>query len=137
MRPFAPGLLLAVAVGGAAGSVLRYVVGVAVHERVGDGTAFPVATLLVNVSGSLLLGFLVHAMLESGQVAPATRLLLTAGFCGGFTTFSTFSLETVRLLESGASRTAVAYVVASVTLSAAAAFLGIWGARLLLSLRGR
>src|SRR4051812_40935639 len=82
-----------VALGGAVGSVIRYVVGVAVQSR--SGLDFPAGTLLVNLTGSFLLGFLIHYALETPAITPELRGLLTTGFCGGYTTFSTFSYETV------------------------------------------
>ena len=113
-------LVLAIAIGGAAGSVARWAVG----TLASPGATFPWATLAVNVGGSLLLGVLLGASLLA--TAPAElRLALTVGFCGGFTTFSTFSAETVRLLLDGAWVKAGAYVAASVLLSVAAAAAGI------------
>src|SRR3954471_18498548 len=86
-----------VAVGGAVGSVMRYVVGVAVQSR--TGMDFPLGTLLVNISGCLLLGFLIHYALATPAITPEIRALLTTGLCGGYTTFSTFSYETVTLIS--------------------------------------
>ena len=137
MSPYAPSYLAAVALGGAIGSVCRYALGIAVHERFAAAQHLPLATLAINASGSLLLGFLLHAMLESGGVAPAMRLLLTTGFCGGFTTFSTFSVETVRLVEAGEGKLAASYVGASLLLSIAGALLGIWLARVAVGLKGQ
>jgi CrcB protein len=118
-----------VAAGGAVGSALRYVLSVAIQERA--GTAFPVATLLINITGSLLLGFLVQYGTASLTMSPESRLLLTTGFCGGYTTFSTFSYETARLVEDGSYARAGTYVGASMVLSLVAAGVGIWIARVL------
>src|SRR3954465_6652263 len=74
-----------VALGGAVGSVIRYVVGVAVQSR--SGLDFPAGPLLVNLTGSFLLGFLIHDALETPAITPELRGLLTTGFCGGYTTF--------------------------------------------------
>ena len=77
------------AVGGALGTVARYLVAGAVQARMIN--AFPAGTLFVNVGGSLLLGFLVRYALETPAVTPEVRALMTTGLCGGFTTFSAFS----------------------------------------------
>ncbi len=122
-----------VALGGAVGSVLRYVVGVAVQGR--TGLDFPVGTLLVNISGCLLLGFLIHYSLATPAVSPEVRALLTTGLCGGYTTFSTFSYETVTLIQDGDWRRATLYVGLSVVGSLLGVMLGIAGARQLLVLR--
>lgn len=126
-------LIFAVALGGAAGSVLRYVVGYAIQTRL--ITLFPVGTLVVNITGSLLLGFLLRFALDTPAVSAETRMLLTTGFCGGYTTFSTFSYETARLVEDGDWGRASAYVAASVVLSIAATFVGFALARGVVSAR--
>ena len=116
VAPF--GLLVgAVAIGGAAGSVARLLAGEAIQQRI--GTSFPVGTLVINVSGSLLLGFIIRIALDVPAVTPTTRALLTTGFCGGFTTFSTFSYDTAVLLENGTLIRASVYALASVLLSVA------------------
>jgi CrcB protein len=122
-----------VALGGAVGSVIRYVVGVAVQGR--SGLDFPVGTLLVNISGCLLLGFLIHYALATPAITPEVRALLTTGLCGGYTTFSTFSYETVALVQDGDWRRATLYVVLSVAGSIVGVMLGIAGAREILALR--
>jgi CrcB protein len=122
-----------VALGSAVGGVLRYLLGGWVQERA--GTTFPIQTLLINVTGSLLLGFLQQYALETSAVSPEVRTMLTIGFCGGYTTFSTFSFETVRLVEDGDWRRAALYVTLSVVLSVGAAILGIVAARELIALR--
>lgn len=118
----APSMLAAVAAGGGAGSVLRYVLGVW-WPRTGNG-AFPVTTLAVNVAGSLALGWLLRRF---GAVpgAPALRAALTVGVCGGFTTFSTFSVEVVTLLQAGRPGRALAYVVVSIAAGVAAAWMAL------------
>ena len=116
--------LVAVAVGGATGSVLRYLVGTALSRTAG---AFPTGTLLVNVLGSFAIGVLLRTTAD-GSVA---RLALAVGVCGGFTTFSAFSAETVTLLQEGRTSRALAYVAASMLLSVAATAAGFAaGARL-------
>src|SRR5262252_9418537 len=101
-------LIAAVAVGGALGSVARYLLGSFIQDRV--ATAFPVGTLVINVVGSVLLGFFVQIGLASSAFGPEIRFFLTTGFCGGFTTFSTFSYETFKLVEDGEYGPAGLYV---------------------------
>ena len=115
MNPF-----LQVAMGGAAGSVARYGVNRAAMAVFGPG--FPVATLIVNVAGSFLMGLLVALLAQRGN--DWSPLLMT-GLLGGFTTFSAFSLDAVSLWTRGQHATAVAYVAASVALSLAALVAGI------------
>ncbi len=120
--PFSPSLLLAVALGSAAGGVARYVLTRVVQDR--TEVAFPYGTLVVNIAGCLLIGVILQAALSSGRMSEAAQLLLTTGFCGGFTTFSTFSYESVRLIQAGAWPRAVAYVGVSVIGGLAAFWLG-------------
>jgi len=122
-------MLFAIALGGAAGSVARYLLGTALAGVV---SGFPLATLVINVTGSFLLGLL-FASLTDPAASPAVRAALTTGFCGGYTTFSTFSYETVALVERGAGARALLYVAGSVTLSLAATVAGIALARALRS----
>lgn len=110
--------VLAVAIGGAAGSVSRYAVSLAMARA---SAGFPVGTLLVNVAGSLLIGVLLRATAD-GTVS---RAALTVGFCGGFTTFSAFSVETVALLQQGRTSRALLYVLVSIVLSVLATFAGL------------
>lgn len=113
---------LALVAAGAVGAPLRYLVDGAVQERVGG--AFPWGTLAVNVSGSLLLGFVTGlALYHSFPATP--RAVLGGGFCGAYTTFSTFTFETARLVEEGARSEAVRNVLATVTAGAAAAAAGL------------
>ena len=112
---------LAVAAGGAAGTLARYAVGVA-WTRPG---VFPWWTLGINVAGSFVLGLVSGAAAARGGVPSATVVALSIGLCGGFTTFSAFSLETLALIQRGAWLRAGAYVTASVALAIAAAALGL------------
>jgi CrcB protein len=121
-----------VALGGAIGSAARYLVGVAVQSR--SGLDFPVGTLLVNLTGCVLLGFLIHYTLGT-PVSAEVRALLTTGLCGGYTTFSTFSYETVSLIQDGDWRRAALYVGLSVVGSLVGVTIGILGARELLDFR--
>lgn len=120
-----------VAIGGAVGSAARYALTLFVQSR--SDSTFPIATLLINVSGSILLGFLMRYGLEGTSVSPEVRLLLTTGFCGGYTTFSTFSYETARLLEDGEWSRGAAYIAASVVVSLIGTFVGFALARALLA----
>ena len=126
---------LYVAVGSAFGGVSRYVVGAAIQQRF--GLAFPMGTLLINITGSFLIGFILRLALGGTQMSPETRILLTTGFCGGFTTFSTFSYETATLIEGGQYRRATTYVVLSVVVSVVATFAGFALAQSALTFRSR
>ena len=121
-------LAIAVALGGAAGTLARWWIGGLAQEA---SATFPTGTLAIHVAGSLLLGFLARYLLET-SAPPELRLALTVGLCGGFTTFSTFSYETIALLEDGNVGRASAYVIASVVLSLAATWAGLALARLAL-----
>jgi CrcB protein len=122
-----------IALGGALGSLSRYWLG-GVIQRVYPGT-FPLGTLVINVTGSLLIGFLLRYSLDSAAVSAEVRAFLTIGFCGGYTTFSTFSWEAIRLIDDGDWRRATLYIAASVLLSLLATVLGIMLARQVLLLR--
>lgn len=128
-------LILAVALGSAVGGVVRFLLSAWIEQR--TASSFPYATLLVNISGSLLMGFLATWTFETAGVSTEVRALLTTGLCGGYTTFSTFSLETVALAEEGALGRAATYVLLSVSLSVLAALLGVYGARQLVIVRSR
>jgi CrcB protein len=114
---------LLIGVGGFAGAVARYVVDGVVAERTGGG--FPWGTLAINVSGSFVLGLL-FAMSAERAILPADiRGPLMIGFLGAYTTFSTFMLESWRLIESGAWTLAVANLGGSIALGLVAVFLGL------------
>ncbi len=122
MREFVATLWIAL--GGALGSVARYWVGIAVAEIA--GFAFPWGTLLINILGSFVIGYFGTLTIPDGP-RPASehmRLFVMVGICGGFTTFSAFSLQTVDLLRFGQTVPALAYVVASVVLSLLGTLLG-------------
>jgi len=128
-------LFWAVAVGAAVGGLSRYYLSLALTERLGD--AFPWGTLIINVTGSLLLGFLMRYAFASPAANVELRLLLVTGFCGGYTTFSTFSYETVQLLEDGRYERAITYVLASVAVALLATAAGFVLARELIAFRTR
>jgi len=111
-------LVLAVAAGGALGSVARYLAGIGATRAF--GLAFPWGTLIINIVGSFLIGAFVEMFALKWDLPQEARVFLTVGICGGFTTFSTFSLDAYVLMEHGEWLPAAAYVVASVVLSIAA-----------------
>jgi len=115
--------LLFVALGGAGGAVSRYLLANWIHEW-WEGHV-PIGTLLVNVLGSLLIGVFYVMVVEKGLVHPDWRGVLIVGFLGAFTTFSTFSLETVQLFEAGRTMHALAYMLASTLLCVLAAGVAI------------
>jgi CrcB protein len=121
MNPLAPSVLAAVAIGGAAGSLSRWLVVLAGIKLFGP--AFPWGTLAVNVLGSFAIGVLAEILSRGAE--PLLRPLLVTGFLGGFTTFSAFALEAVTLSRP----LGIAYVAASVVLSLAACALGVLVAR--------
>ena len=114
--------LLLVALGGAVGSVGRYLVGV-LAVRIA-GVTFPWGTLAVNVAGSFAIGILTELILRRFSGSPELRLLLITGFLGGFTTLSSFSLDAMVLFERGAVGLSAAYVLGTVGLSLAAIYAG-------------
>ncbi len=114
---------LMIASGGALGALLRFWSSQWVHSVMGRG--FPYGTLLVNIVGSLLMGFMFVMLLERFNLGPEWRGLIMIGFLGAFTTFSTFSLETLHLLNSGELLKAGLNVVLSVVLCIAAVWLGM------------
>ena len=122
-----------VALGAAIGGVSRYYFAGFVQQRA--GMDFPMGTFLVNISGSFLLGFIMRYALQSGVVSAETRALLTTGFCGGYTTFSTFSYETALMLEDREYGRASLYIGSSVAIAIVGTFLGFAAADRLLALR--
>lgn len=118
---------LVVALGGALGAMFRY--GVALLVGAFWKRDFPLATLLINVTGSFVLGFFATVATERSAIDPAIRLLVITGFLGAYTTFSTFEYETQRLAESGALGWAALNVITSVAAGFAAIQLGITLAR--------
>ena len=123
-----------IALGSALGGVGRYLAG-DLAQRLFQ-TTFPTGTLTVNIAGSFLLGLIIRYAIETPTLGPEMRAFLTIGFCGGFTTFSTFSFETAAMLEDGEWSRAALYITASVGLSLLATSLGFIAARGGLSLRG-
>jgi len=118
--------VISVMIGGAVGSAARYAVGLALGSP-GDG--FPWATFSVNVIGSFVLGLLSGFSLRSDLLPRSALLLLGTGLCGGFTTFSTLSMDTLGLYHAGQLGTAIAYVGGSLIGGLGAAALGVSIAR--------
>ncbi len=116
-------LILAIAVGGAIGAVARHLVNVQAAALMGFG--FPWGTLTVNILGSFLMGVLVETSAIAWSPDSALRAMLAVGVLGAFTTFSTFSLDTIVLYERGQMGLAAGYVIASVVLSIGGLFAGL------------
>ena len=125
MQPF-----LLVFVGSGLGGMLRYAVNLAAGALL--GMAFPWGTAFVNVAGSFTMGVVAGVLAIKGAGFDGWRLFLATGILGGFTTFSSFSLDTATLWERGATAAAGAYVLGSVVLSIAALFAGLWLTRAVL-----
>jgi CrcB protein len=113
-----PQFILAVALGGAIGSVARYLVGIASGKLF--GMDFPWGTLIINVTGSFLMGLFVGLFALKWDLSQTARIFLTVGICGGYTTFSTFSLDSFYLIQRGETLAASAYMIGSVVLSVGA-----------------
>lgn len=118
---------IAIAAGGALGALMRFWVSSGVYAL--TGRAFPWGTLIVNVAGSLLMGFLYILLLERLTIGPEMRAMLLIGFLGAFTTFSTFSIETLNLIEQADYFKAVLNMLVSVIACVAAAWAGVLLAR--------
>lgn len=114
--------ILAIFLGGGLGSVMRYGVQMLMHERIAAYN-FPWATFTVNIAGSFLIG-LFYALSARFNLSAEIRLFLTAGLCGGFTTFSTFSNDNLEMLRQGNGLMCVAYILLSVVLGICACFAG-------------
>ncbi len=112
-----------VGLGGAIGSILRYLASTLISNKF--LTTFPFGTMIVNITGCFLIG-LVYALAEGNKITPEWRFFLATGICGGYTTFSTFSLETFSLLREGQVLYASAYIGSSVVLGVLATFLPIY-----------
>jgi len=115
--------LIFIAMGGAIGALLRYGASLSVYSFMGRG--FPYGTLFVNVTGSLLMGLLSVMMLERFNIGPEWRAAVLVGVLGSFTTFSTFSIETLNLLEQGDVMRAVTNIVLSVLVCLVAVWFGV------------
>jgi len=117
------GTVLAVGVGGGLGALARYYIAGWVQP---PGVAFNWGIFVVNITGGLLMGMIVEASALRLNLSPELRSFLTVGILGGYTTFSTFSLDSALMLQKGQYGLAAAYVVGSVVLSIFALFAGLW-----------
>jgi CrcB protein len=111
--------LLLVGLGGSIGSIARYAVSLLIRSK-----SFPYATLSVNVIGSFIIGVVFAMSIKEAGLSNNWRLFLATGICGGFTTFSAFSLENMELLQNGKIGMALSYIIFSILLGIIATFLG-------------
>ncbi|MBG0918627.1 fluoride efflux transporter CrcB [Exiguobacterium sp. SRB7LM] len=111
-----------VGLAGAVGALARYGLGMMI-DSIGP-SAFPISTLLINLIGSFLLGWLTHMFLRTGKLSPQFVTIVGTGMIGSFTTFSTFSVETIRLLDESRIGLALLYVFLSITLGLGSSWLG-------------
>ncbi len=119
--------LLLVGIGGGIGSMLRFLVSV-VTSRFAQGT-FPLSTLLVNLSGCFLIGILVGLFAQPPYSDNNIKSLLITGFCGGYTTFSTFANENIVLIENQQIPMAIGYTLLSVVLGISLVWIGMWASQ--------
>ena len=112
---------LSVGIGGFFGSIMRYLIGLI---PVKDKTVFPIQTLFINVLGAFLIGVIISLFAKHTDWDENVMLMLKVGFCGGFTTFSTFSSEALKLMESGNRAAGILYILLSVLLGIAAVYCG-------------
>lgn len=110
-----------VGAGGCIGAVCRYLIGL-IPLR--EGSAFPIKTFFINVLGCFLIGMIAACAAKNSAVNPKLVLFLKVGICGGFTTFSSFALETSDLLENGSTGVALLYIILSIAVGVLAVFAG-------------
>lgn len=120
--------IILVGLGGGVGSILRYITSVITLKYY--SSTFPLATFIVNIVGCLIIGVLV-GLFDKNILSDDLKLLLITGFCGGYTTFSAFSLENILLLQSGHYLILITYIVASVLVSLFAIWIGLCLGRLI------
>ena len=118
---------IAIAGGGAIGALMRFYASNGIYAWLGRG--FPYGTLFVNITGSIAMGFLYILFIERLQVSPEVRAALLIGVLGAFTTFSTFSIETLNLMENGEITKAILNMLLSVSLCVIGAWLGVVAGR--------
>jgi CrcB protein len=121
MEGFAP--YIAIALGGMLGANARYVFGLYIADRL--GTSFPYGTFVINVTGSLVIGFFLTLVSERLPLNPLWRLFFATGFLGAYTTFSTYSYETATLIRDGAYTSALVYCLGSVVVGLVGVIAGI------------
>jgi CrcB protein len=121
------GMVFAVGVGGGLGALARYYIAGAIQSAV---TLFPWGIFVVNITGGFLMGLIVEGSALKFNLSPELRSFLTVGILGGYTTFSTFSLDSALLLQRGEYLQAAGYIIGSVVLSILALVAGLWIVRL-------
>ena len=119
--------ILLVGFGGFLGSVARYMSSVSIDQKL--NSTFPYGTFTVNLIGAFLLGLVYGWVAQNSNDASNTKLFLITGFCGGFTTFSTFAFENFNLLTNRMTTTSIAYSISSLLLGVLLVWIGIWIAR--------
>lgn len=112
--------ILAVGAGGFIGSVLRYLISLI---PITENLVFPIKTFMINIVGCFLIGLIALSLIKNMELSPQMLLFLKVGLCGGFTTFSTFALETTDLIKAGHISTAFLYIILSVFIGIAVIFL--------------
>jgi len=120
-------IYIAIALGGSLGAISRYWVSNATYSWLGNN--FPYGTLMVNLTGSLVMGFLTVVLIQRFDVSDEVRLGLIVGLLGSFTTFSTFSMDTIHWIETGALLKAISYILVSVIACVLGAWAGLAGAK--------
>ena len=123
------GVVAAIGIGGGIGALIRYYMASLIQPAWWPG--FPFGIFVVNITGGLAMGLITALAALKLQMTPEVRAFLTTGILGGYTTFSTFSLDSAMLIERGAWGQAAAYVVGSTVLSILAIFAGFWAVRAL------
>lgn len=119
--------LIFVGIGGAIGSILRYLTGIYFQKM--DTGNFPLATFIANAIGCLLIGLFMGYLTKNNLVESQLKWFLVTGFCGGFTTFSTFGYENIQLVQQQQYLLALTYTLVSVCVGITAVFLGLWFTR--------
>ena len=119
--------LIFVGIGGAIGSILRYLTGIYFQKM--DTGNFPLATFIANAIGCLLIGLFMGYLTKNNLVDSQLKWFLVTGFCGGFTTFSTFGYENIQLVQQQQYLLALTYTLVSVCVGITAVFLGLWFTR--------
>ncbi|NVO01687.1 MAG: fluoride efflux transporter CrcB [Bacteroidetes bacterium] len=114
--------ILLVGLGGFIGSIARYLIAAIIQNK--STSIFPIGTLMVNIVGCLLIGLFLGLSDKQNIISPELRLFLTIGFCGGFTTFSSFTNDNVQLINSGALLQVLLYTGLSVIVGIAATYIG-------------
>jgi fluoride exporter len=116
--------LLLIFFGGGLGSVIRFMMGRWINSQ--HSSSFPFGTLVVNITACAVLGCTIGLADQKQLISPAARIFWTIGFCGGYSTFSTFSAETLVLIQNGLTLSAVLYILLSLLLCLAATFAGLY-----------